>query len=75
MDWLGEIVTGDTETTEKYKRLLITAGASAPVPEPSTRRCNRRVHHRVTASIQLLPYTIILCNGAPVEIIEIARTP
>jgi len=30
---------------------------------------------RVTASIQLLPHTIILCNGAPVEIIEIARTP
>ena len=27
---------------------------------------------RVSASLQLLPFTVIICSGAPVEVIEIA---
>ena len=30
---------------------------------------------RVSASLRLLPFTVILCAGAPVEILEIAPLP
>jgi hypothetical protein len=30
---------------------------------------------RVSASLQLLPYTVIVCSGAPVEVVEIAPLP
>jgi hypothetical protein len=30
---------------------------------------------RVSASLQPLPYTVIICSGAPVEVVEIAPLP